>query len=87
MLFCADDCAEAPVTEPAGLIVGVDQVYVVPVGTTSPEVLVGEIVNVEPLHIVVVFEDIAAFGFTVTWATFEVITPHPPDSEGKVIIQ
>ena len=63
MLVCKLACVLAPVIPDGGMTV---QVYWVPVGTTSGEVLTGLTVKALSVQIADVLSDIAGLGLTVT---------------------
>ena len=67
-------CAEPPVIPV--VIVGADQVYVVPVGTP-----VGVTLKAVPEQAVAVWFVTAGLGLTITVATFEVCERHPLDDD------
>jgi hypothetical protein len=64
--------------EPAGEIVGFDQVYVVPIGTMSPLKLSGVMLKEFPLQMMDVLLEMTGFGLMVTAAILEVKLEQPP---------
>ena len=79
MLDWPTACALPPVIDKAGVSTGVDQVYVVPVGTIPFVTLVGVAVKAVPPQIVLDIAFMYGFGLTVT-VTVKVLPVLLPDN-------